>query len=147
MKTVLVVLGIMLMTSTVMAQSPITLPTELSAKQGMVENFEGNLQNTTTFEALKTRPIEKAPAIVNLIWDGNSVDLGFAYDANSADNAVLLISRHINNWADYLPIVVPEAVKILDISANLGVEVQHFSTSPKWTGCGGFSYLKANIKF
>ncbi len=147
MKMAILAVVLMLVTSVVMAQPPITIPSELSAKQGMVMTFKGQLQNTTTVEMLKTREIEGAPKLVNALWTGLSIDGGFAYDASSADNAVIVVSRHINNWADYLPVTVPDAIKAFDISANLGVEARDFTTKVSWAGCGGFSYLKANIKF
>jgi len=147
MKFVALILGLMLVSSVVMAQSPITIPSELSAKQGMVMTFKGQLQNTTTVEMIKTREIAGAPKWVNALWTGNSIDGGFAYDADSADNAVIVVSRHINNWADYLPVTVPDAIKAFDISANLGVEARDFTTKVNWTGVSGFSYLKASIRF
>lgn len=147
MKMAILVVALMLMASVVMAQSPITIPSELSAKQGMVMTFKGQLQNTTTVEMLKTKEIVGAPKLVNALWTGLSIDGGFAYDADSADNAVIVISRHINNWADYLPVTVPDAIKAFDISANLGVEARDFTTKVNWTGVSGFSYLRAQIKF
>ena len=146
-KLVLLVVALMLVGSVAMAQSPITIPSELSAKQGMVMTFKGQLQNTTTVEMIKTREIVGAPKLVNALWTGLSIDGGFAYDADSADNAVIVLSRHINNWADYLPLIVPDAIKAFDISANIGVEARDFTTNVNWTGVGGFSYLKASIKF
>ena len=147
MRLAILVVALMLVGSIVMAQSPITIPSELSAKQGMVMTYKGQLQNTTTFEMLKTREITNAPRWVNALWVGNSIDGGFAYDADSADNAVIVVSRHINDWASYLPVTVPDAVKALDISANIGIEARDFTTKVNWTGVGGFSYLKASIIF
>jgi hypothetical protein len=132
----------------VMAENPITLPSELSAKQGMLLTYsDQHLQHSTTFEAAYTKPGENWPKWVNAAWSGWTTDLGFAYDASSADNAVIGLSRTVGTLADYLPIEFPILKKFKASITPVVLEIRHFTTDPELDGAFGFSYFDVTLKY
>ena len=151
MKMALVLLTTILLgisSSVVVAQdtSLISIPSSFTARQGMgMMMSDQAIMNTTTFEVLETRPVASWPRWANALYDGITIDAGFAYDASSADNAILVFSRHINAWEQYLPIKLPDFMNKIDLSINAGPVIRHFSTSPKADAISGMAYVKASI--
>lgn len=152
MKSAILIIALMLVGSFAMAQgenSLLQIPTDFNAHQGMgVEWSTGALKNTTTFEVAMTVPNPKWSKAVNALWDGWTIDAGFAYDAGSADNAIIGISRTFGTLGQYLPIKFPLADKIQISITPLAMEFQHFTSGHlDYSGFSGGSYASALLKF
>ena len=129
-------------------EGPITLPSEFTAKQGMLMLWsDQHLQHSTTFEAAYTEACPSWPKWANALWSGWTIDVGFAYDASSADNAVLGISRTVGTLKDYLPIKFPILEKFKISITPLTLEARHFTTDLDWDGATGGSYANVSVKF
>lgn len=147
MKKLIVATGLLMVCGLAVAE-PLAIPDEFTAKQGMLMLWsDGHLQNSTTFEAAYTEAYPSWPKIVNAIWSGWTIDVGFAYDAGSADNAVLAISRTVGTLQDYLPIKFPILSKFKVSITPLAVEAKHFTSDIDWDGASGGSYAQVGVRF
>ena len=150
MKTVMVLIAVMCLVIPITGaqDSPLAIPEEFTAKQGMLMLWSNqNLQHSTTFEAIKTRECPSWPKWANALWNGNTIDVGFAYDAANADNAVIAVSRTVGTLGNYLPIDFPILEKFHVSITPLAIEMRHFTTDLSFDGASGFSYFEVKAKF
>jgi len=122
-------------------------PFTITAKQGFVMTWEDQtIKNLTTFETIKTKKMDSWGKW-NALWEGWSVDAGFAYDANSLNVGALLIGREFGMLGNYLPISFPLKDAITITLYPVGIYVNDLVSHPKVKGCSGGAIIKATIKF
>lgn len=125
------------------ASNPITI----TAKQGFVMTWDDPVvKNLTTFETIKTKKVESWGKW-NMLWEGWSLDAGFAYDATGINTGALLIGRQFGTLADYLPLQFPLLNKISITIYPVGLYINDLTDHPRLKGCSGGAIIKAEIKF
>lgn len=149
MVMVLLVIACLVMPLAKAQDNPLAIPDEFTAKQGMLIAWsDQHIQNATMFEAAKTKECESWPKWANALWNGWTIDVGFAYDASSADNAVIGISRTVGTLANYLPIDFSILKKFTVSITPLAIEARHFTGDTiEFDGATGGSYAQASLKF
>ena len=67
----------------------VSLAHAIDLKQGFIYSWgDRTIKNLTTVETMKTKPIESIGKW-NALWDGWSLDAGFAYDGDSLNTTAL----------------------------------------------------------
>ena len=127
----------------VFAKSP-----SITVKQGYVYIYDtGDVENLTTFETLKTKPI-KSWGKWNILWDGWSIDAGFSYDNSDVLNTgAVMLGRNFGTIGKYLPIDFPLKDYISITLYPAGAYINDLFDSPKVSFCSGIALIKAEIRF
>jgi hypothetical protein len=119
----------------------------ISLKQGFVYKLKGQqIRNLTTIELAKTKAVDNFGKW-NILWAGWSMDLGWAYDANSVNTGALLLGREFGTLGNYLPIDFPLKEKINITLYPIGLYAEDLFDHPKTQGCIGVGIIKLSIKF
>lgn len=121
----------------------------LSLKQGFLMNWNDGddvkLNNLSTFEVARTKPVESW-GNWNALWEGWTLDAGFAYDAAAINTGALLIGREFGTLGKYLPIDFPLKDLLKITIYPIGVSATNLFHKPKWKACSGGAFVKFTIK-
>lgn len=120
---------------------------QLSVKQGFLYGYEDKaIKNLTTLETLKTRPVE-GWGKWNVLWDGWSLDAGFAYDADHINTGALLLGREFGTLGKYFPIDFPLKDAFVITVYPIGIRADDLFSTPNLQLCSGGAFVKATLKF
>lgn len=122
---------------------------DVKMKQGFITGWDAfKIENLTTVEVIKTRPIE-GWGKWNVLVDGWSIDFGGAWDANDQFNTgVMMLGRNLGTLGDYLPIDFPLKDKIKITLYPIGLYATDLSTGDaRFSGASGVGVIEFNIKF
>lgn len=120
---------------------------DITLKQGVVYTWNANeVNNLTTFTVAKTKPIDSFGKW-NILWEGWSIDAGFAYDADSFNTVGLLLGRELGVIGKYLPIDFPLKDKLEITIYPIGILVQEPFDGFETKTCSGGAIVKFNVKF
>jgi len=126
---------------------PQAIGQEINLKQGFLYLWkDGEISNLTTVEVAKTKPVENFGKW-NILWDGWTLDAGFAYKTSSLQNVALVLGRDFGTLGKYLPIDFPFKDKIQITLYPIGLYVRDIFDHPTLTGCSGGGFIKLSIKF
>ena len=131
------------------ADEIIGLPEGITVKQGMLVKWkdpESGVANLSTVTIARTKSVEQWGKW-NALWDGWTLDAGFAYDATSFDTGALLIGREFGTLGKYLPIEFPLADKIDITLYPVGVYVDNLFEHPTVQGASGVGIIKMSVSF
>ena len=149
MKRVLIAVFLLLWGGVAFADNPIGIP-NLSIKQGAIIEWGGKgtgLKNLSTVSILETRANPNWKPWVNALWSGNTIDVGFAYDATSFNTGAVLLGREFGTLGDYLPINYPLANVLKITLYPIGVYAEDIWNSHQAKVCSGVSVLKLSVTF
>lgn len=119
----------------------------ITAKQGFVMRWDqAVVKNLTTFETIKTKKIDSW-GNWNILWDGWSVDAGFAYDAIGVNTGAILLGRKFGTLADYVPLQFPLLDKLTITIYPVGLYINNLTDHPEIEGCSGGAIISVKIKF
>lgn len=127
----------------------IALPTTIEVKQGMLISWNdptAGVNNLSCITLAKTYPVESFGKW-NALWDGWSLDAGFAYDANQFNTGALLLGREFGTLGKYLPIEFPLKDKIKITLYPVGIQVNNLFDSPEISGASGVGVIKFDVSF
>jgi hypothetical protein len=150
MKKLILIAALLLWGGVALADdNPIGIPS-LSVKQGAIIEWGAKgtgLKNLSTVTILETRANPNWKPLVNALWSGNTIDVGFAYDATSFNTGAILLGREFGTLGDYLPINYPLA-KVLKITLYpIGIYAEDIWNSHQVKVCSGVSVLKLSVTF
>lgn len=139
----------LLVSSVAYADEPVfEIPSSVHVKQGFVipwDDPQSGFSNMSTVTVMETKPWDKL-GLWNALWAGNSIDVAWAYDANTS-NVGVMFGRRLGTLGDYLPIEYPLA-KYMDITLYpFGIIVEHPTDEPHITGATGAAIIKLDIVF
>lgn len=120
----------------------------ITVKQGFIVNLsDSKLNNLTTIETVRTKPIESWGKW-NALWDGWSLDAGAAYDAQSSgiDDVALLLGRNFGTLGKYLPLDFPLKDKITVTMYPIGLYIKNVQDGDReFDPCIGGAILRLDI--
>jgi hypothetical protein len=119
----------------------------LTLKQGFVVTYDDTkVKNLTTVEVFKTKKVEKWGKW-NLLWNGWTVDVGFAYDGNAMNTGAILLGREFGTLDDYLPVEFPldNLIKVTLYPVGIYADDLFSEIHPKM--CSGGAFLKMTVNF
>lgn len=128
----------------------IQIPSGITMKQGMLLKWNdptAGVLNLSTFSVAETVASEHFSNWENALWEGWSLDAGFAYDANSFGVAALMIGRDFGNIGKYLPVKFPLADKFSLTVYPLGMIVEDPTGHPSIKGASGLGVIKLSVSF
>ena len=149
MKKLLLVLSFILLSSSFAIADGVLIPDKLSIKQGMLINWkdpQGGVKNLSTVTVAETKPVESWGKW-NALWDGWTLDAGFAYDATGFNTGALLVGRQFGTLGKYLPINFPMKDKIQVTIYPTGIEIDDLFGQPKTHGASGLGIIKFDISW
>ena len=125
----------------------LTLPDGITIKQGMLVKWDDpdlGVKNLSTVTIAQTHALESF-GDWNMLWDGWSVDVGMAWDANSFNTAALLLGRDVGTIGKYLPIDFPLKDKLKITVYPLGIFAEDVFDHPSVHGASGVAFIKLDV--
>ena len=120
---------------------------EITLKQGFLYGYEDKaIKNLTTAEVAKTKAVESWGKW-NALWEGWSLDVGFAYDGDTMNTGALLLGREFGTLGKYLPIDFPFKDTLVITIYPIGLRADDLFAKPDLQVCSGGAFLKASLKF
>ena len=111
---------------------------------------DGMTKQFTSFETIKTdvSQVPNWPKWGKALYDGWSVDVGFAYDdTNILRDGAIALGRKLGTLEDYTPLKFP-LLKIISITLYpVGAYIENIWKDPKVKFGFGGAYIKAEVKF
>lgn len=132
-----------------LADDGLEIPGAIEMKQGMLVKWdspEGGVDNLTTVTIARTTSLESFGRW-NALWDGWTLDFGFAYDANQFNTAALLVGRDFGTLGKYLPIAFPLKDQIEITIYPLGIFADDVFDNPSVHGASGVGVINFEVKF
>lgn len=116
-------------------------------KQGFLYGYSDHaIKNLTAIEVAKTRPVDSFGKW-NILFDGWSLDAGFAYTGSTLNTAALLLGREFGTLGKYLPIDFPLKDKITITIYPVALRADDLFAHPKFQVASGGGFIKLGIQF
>jgi len=120
---------------------------EMTVKQGFLYGFKDReIKNLTTLEVIKTKQIEGL-GNWNILIDGWTLDVGFAYTGESLNTGALLLGRELGTLGKYIPIDFPLKDSIIITIYPIGLRADDLFANPDFQGCSGGAFIKMTLEF
>lgn len=147
---VLLALFLMVMSSFAYADEfPVAIANKVQMKQGMLVPWDdptGGIENLSAMTLARTMPIESWGRW-NALWDGWTLDAGFAYDSQSFNTGALLVGREFGTLGKYLPIDFPLKDKVQVTIYPFGIVATDVFDGPSIHGASGVGIIKFDISW
>ena len=149
MKKALALIAFVLLSTTAYADiASVTLPSSVEIKQGFLVKWSdssGGMLNLSTVTIARTQPWDKL-GWANILWDGNTIDLGAAYDGTGLHTGAILLGREFGTIGKYLPVQFPLADRLSLTLYPIGIysEDPMNNLRPKMASGAGIIKLSVN---
>ena len=138
MKFVALVLGIMLISSVVMAEG-----VTLNLQQGGVLTWRGELKNMTgvkAYELVDDKPISNWPNWAKALLVGDCATAIWAYDGNNLKAGGVLIGKNLGAISQYIPAIKWNLLNQVDVHAYpIGILIERDNNQTRVTGVSGLA--------
>lgn len=127
----------------------VTVPSSIELKQGFLvrwDNPQGGVENLTTVTIARTHAIPEFGKW-NALWDGWTIDAGFAYDGSAINTGAVLVGREFGTLGNYLPIDFPLKDQLKITVYPFGIEGTDIFDNPSIHGASGLGIIKFDVSF